>query len=141
MIIINFKNYKTSDDALHLAQTIEKYLPAAIIAVSGVDIGYLSYYTKLKVYAQHFDSAKGEKNTGFITSKAIKSQDAVGSLLNHSEHKLSLKEIEKSLKIAKKYNLRIVICAHSIKEIKQILNLYPRPYAIAFEDSKLISTI
>lgn len=138
MIVINFKNYKTSEDALYLAKKIEKYLPNAIVVVSAVDIGYLSYYTKLKVYAQHFDAVEGDRNTGFLTAKAIKSQDASGSLLNHSEHRISINEIKETLNIAKKYNLKIIVCAANLNEVKAIVKL--KPYAIAFEDPKLVGS-
>ncbi len=140
MIIINFKNYKTGKAAFKLAKKIRKFIPKAIIAVPCTDIGYLAYNTLLTVYAQHIDHIESEKTTGLLHPKTIKAHGGKGSLLNHSEHKIPLKDIKESLRIAEKFSLKIALCASSISELKQLIKLKPNPYAIAFEDPKLIST-
>ncbi len=138
MIIINFKNYKLGKDALELAKSIEKYLPNTIAAVSSTAIGYLAYYTKLKIYAQHVDCVEDSKTTGFLHPKAIKSYGAIGTLLNHSEHKINFNNIKKTLALCKKYGLKAVVCASSLQEAIKIKKL--NPYAIAFEDPKLVGS-
>ena len=141
MIIINFKNYKIGQEALKLAKLIEKYLPKAIICPSTLDIELISEKTKLKLFAQHADYPEGDKTTGYNTLKVLKKVGISGTLINHSEHPQSLTNINKISLISKKLNLKAIICAPTLREMKPILNnKKAKPYAIAFEDPKLIST-
>ena len=138
MIIINFKNYKTGKNVLELAKKIEKYLPKAIAAVPPMYLGLVSFHTKLTAFAQHIDSKDGKRATGFILPESAKKAGAKGSLLNHSEHKISIKEIKKTIKDCRKLNLKVIACAPNLQVVKEIKKL--KPFAIAFEDPKLIGT-
>lgn len=138
MIIINFKNYKTGNSALKLAKKIQKFLPNSIVAVPALDIKTIAEKTKLKVFAQHVSCFHKGKSTGFIIPEFIKHDGALGSLLNHSEHRISKEEIKKTLSEAKKAKLKILLCVENLKEAK----LYSKfkPWALAFEDKKLIGS-
>jgi triosephosphate isomerase (TIM) len=138
MIVINFKNYKSGNQSLFLAKTIQKYLPKAILAVPATDIQNLTKNTNMQIYAQHISPLKGNKNTGFILPESIKDAGAKGTLLNHSEHKTFLSEIKKTILRNNKLNLKTIVCASSIRITKKIKKL--SPYAIAFEDPKLIAS-
>ena len=138
MIVINFKNYLYSKDAMELAKKIEKFLPSAIAAVSAVDIGYLSYYTKLKIFAQHVDFVDGKMATGFLWPEAVRAQDGTGSLLNHSEHRLSETEIRKTLKRCNEAGLKVILCANSVGETRKFKKL--KPFAIAYEAPVLVGS-
>ena len=138
MIIVNFKNYKTGKDVLKLDKKIEKYISKAIIAVPALNIKEVSEKTKLKVFAQHVDFQEKGKTTGFIIPESLKESGAIGSLLNHSEHKISFVNIKKTINRCKKLNFKIILCASNLNEVKKFKKL--KPYAIAFEDPKLIST-
>lgn len=140
MIIINFKNYKFGNEALNLAKKIKKYLPKAIICPATADIWQISQNTKLAVYAQHVSSLEGNRNTGFDLPESIKSAGASGTLLNHSEHKIPFSQIKKSLAKLSKLKLKVIVCVSSLREAKKISRFHIKPYAIAFEDPKLIST-
>lgn len=141
MIIINFKNYKTGPEALKLAKTIEKYLPRALIAAPTIDIETIKSRTKLTVIAQHADSEESNRATGYNTLEALKKAGVKGTLINHSEHPLSLSKIYIISFLSKKLKLKTIICTPSLRDAKSILNNKKvRPYAIAFEDPKLIST-
>ena len=132
MIIINFKNYVYGRKSLKLAKKIEKFLPSAIVAVPSVNIRYISFNTKLKVYAQHLDYFNGEKTTGHLIPEVAKAHGIVGTLLNHSEHKIKPEEIRKTINECKKINLKVIVCAANLIESKEIKKF--RPFAIAFED-------
>ncbi len=138
IIIINFKNYVHGKKALDLGKKIKEYLPQAIVAVSSADARGISYYTKLQVFAQHIDFAEGKKSTGFVTAETLKETGAGGSLLNHSEHRLNEEIIKKTIKKAKEKNLKIILCVKNLSEARKYKNF--NPWAIAFEDPKLIST-
>ena len=137
MIIINTKNYRFGNSLLNLAKQIKKFLPNVLIAVPPTEIFHIKN-TRLKVYAQHLDYFNTDKATGFIIAQAIKSAGASGTLLNHSEHKISIKKLAETIKACKKLNLEIIVCAANLNEVKKIIKL--KPDAIAFEDPKLIST-
>jgi len=138
MIIINFKNYKQGREVLKLSKKIEKHVPKAIVAVPPMYLGFVSFRTKLRVFAQHVDYQSSDKTTGFILPKGIKNAGAKGTLLNHSEHKIKLEEIKKTIKECSKLNLKVVACASNLKEAKEIKKF--KPFAIALEDKELIST-
>lgn len=138
MIIVNFKNYLYDKKSLRLAQLIEKYLPKAIVAASAIDIGYLSYYTKLQIYAQHVDMPEGKRATGFLLPETIKSHGGIGTLLNHSEHRLPFDVIKKTISRVHTAGLKVVLCCETLKEAEKFKEL--KPFAIAFEDSKLVGS-
>lgn len=138
IIVINFKNYAAGKKSLELAKRIQKYLPKAIVCINFVDILEISRKTKLQVFAQHVNYNEDKRGTGFVFPSALKSVGARGSLLNHSEHKVSLSKIKERITECKKINLKLIVCASNIQEAKEIKKL--KPWAIAFEDEKLIST-
>ncbi len=138
MIIINFKTYKQGKQVLELAKTIEKYNKKAIIAVQPTDIKNLAEKTNLQIYSQHTDGYEKGRNTGFIIPEAIKNAGAKGTLLNHSEHKITLNQIKQTIGLCKKFNLKVICCVNDLKEANKIKKLYP--YGIAFEPSNLIAT-
>lgn len=135
MIIVNFKNYKTGKEALKLVKKLDK-VGGFIAAVNYLDIQELSK-TKLPIFAQHIDSSK-KVSTGFVFPDEIKKAGAKGTLLNHSEHRISFNEIKQTLKECNKYKLRVVVCVANLSEAKKVMRL--KPWAIAYEDPKLIST-
>lgn len=139
MIIINYKNYVSGKKALELSRKIKRYLPKAIVCAPSSDISSISSKTKLKVYAQHVDYQDLGKSTGFDIPEDLKKAGASGSLLNHSEHPVSLKVIEKTIKRCNG-KLKLIVCVKNLNIAKKILKRRLKPYAIAFEDPKLISS-
>lgn len=137
MMIVNFKAYRMGKEAERLIKLIEKYDKDAIVCLGQLDL-CLAKKTKLKVFAQHVDYQEKGKNTGFLIPEAIKAEGVKGSLLNHSEHRISLEEIKATLKRCRDLNLKVVVCVSSLEEAKYVLKF--RPYAIAFEDPDLIGT-
>jgi len=138
MIVINFKNYKTGKDVLKMAKKIQSHIPKAIVAVPSAYMGYVTFRTRLTVYAQHVDYQSSGKSTGFLIPEVVKSAGASGSLLNHSEHKIPLKEIRITIKRCDKLRLKIIACVSSLREARQLKKF--KPYSIAFEDPNLVGT-
>ena len=139
MIIINFKNYVSGKKALDLSRKIKKYLPRAIVCSSSSDISLISSKTRMKVYAQHVDFQDLGKSTGYEIPEDLKKAGASGSLLNHTEHPVGIKSIEKTLRRSKG-KLRIIVCVKNLGETKKVLKMRIKPWAIAYEDPKLISS-
>ncbi len=138
MIVINFKNYVYGKTALDLAKKVKKHLPKAIVAVSAADVRGIEYYTKLQVFSQHVGFNDKPATTGYINIETLKQAKAKGSLLNHSEHRIKNEYIKKTIQRANKLGFKIILCVKNLKEAKEYKKL--KPYAIAFEDPKLIST-
>ena len=138
MIIINFKNYRIGPAVLDLVRKIDIYCNKAILAVPLLEMKEIVKETTLPIYAQHVDYFEPGKSTGYIIPEAIKQAGAKGAIINHSEHRLTFSEIKKTVERCRELELKTIICTSTLKQTEQIKKL--NPYAIAFEDPKLIGT-
>ena len=138
MIVINLKNYKRGKEALELARTIYLYANQAIVAVSAPDIKEIADTYNSQVYAQHVDYHEPGKSTGFVVPETLTENGATGTLLNHSEHQLPFEVIKKTLKRCNERGLKVVLCVKNLTQAKKFKSL--NPYAMAFEDPKLIAS-
>ena len=137
MIIINLKTYKTLKENLKLAKKIEKASSRIMIAAQPSDICLLVKNIKNPIIAQHVDPIEPGRNTGFITAKSIKEAGAIGTFLNHSEHKLKFKDIKNAIGICKRLKLKTIAFATNIKEGKAISKL--KPDYIVIEPKELVA--
>ena len=94
--------------------------------------------TRVHVYSQHMDSIPVGRGMGRTLPEALKEAGAVGVMLNHAEHKLTLEEIEKAIKRADELGLATMVCADSIEEVKAIAKLAPN--ILVAEPTELIGT-
>jgi len=152
-IIVNFKTYKesTGENAVRLARQCESAARKAAgkariaVAVQAADIFRVASAVDKKaisVFAQHIDIAGQGKFTGFVTSEAVKEAGAVGTLINHAEHKLGSAEVvAKHVAAAKRAGLITVACAANVEEAKAIASAEPTPDYIAIELPELIGTL
>lgn len=125
IVFVNFKTYQQGKDSLKLAKEIEKIDKKVIIGVSPVDIKEISDKTKLIVYSEHVDACEPGRNTGFILPEAIKAAGAKGTFLNHSEHKLNLEVIAKTIDRCKKIKLATAVFVESLEEAKKVEKMNP----------------
>ena len=93
---------------------------------------------RVHVYSQHMDSIPVGRGMGRTLPEALKEAGAVGVMLNHAEHKLTLEEIEKAIKRADELGLATMVCADSIEEVKAIAKLGPN--ILVAEPTELIGT-
>ena len=102
-ILINLKTYRegTGQQAHRIAsaaQAVASDSGVVIgIAPSYIDIHPLAHHYELPVYAQHVDGADPGAHMGTITAEALRLAGASGSLVNHSERRLTLADIDASL--------------------------------------------
>lgn len=132
MIVVNCKAFVSGNEVLSLAKLCRKY--KAIIAVQHADLA-LAASTGAAVIAQHVDAIEKSAKTGFILPESI-APYAVGSLINHSEHPLSLKEISFIVKKFKELKLISIVCSSTPKMVAKIAKLHPD--IIAIEPPELI---
>jgi triosephosphate isomerase len=142
LMLINFKCFVSGDEALRLAkiceEVSEKYKVRIAVAPQFTDIAKIAKSVKIPVFAQHLDAVEKGAFTGHVSAEALKEASAKGVIINHSEKKLPVGEIEKCVKIAKKYKLITVCCSDSLEEGKRIVKF--KPDFIAYEDPVLIGT-
>lgn len=140
--IVNFKSYPnaTGRNALQLAKICEKISHSTntqiIICVQTADIPLIAKSVKIPVFAQNVDSYEAGAHTGWVLAENLKEHGAQGTLLNHSEHKLSMEVLKKSLLRAKASHLLTIICAETPDEARLVASL--KPDAIAIEPPELV---
>ena len=120
LIIVNFKTYTEGkgENAARMAKYCEEVSMDSgvnIIAVPQIpDIYRVACSVKIPVYSQHIDGVEGGSSTGHITADCVKSAGASGTLLNHSERRLLLADIESAIRYAKKSGLKAIVCTNNV---------------------------
>jgi triosephosphate isomerase len=89
---------------------------------SGITIGVAPQFTELHpfckhyeipVYAQHIDPVEGAF-TGRVPAFAVRAAGCAGSLINHSERRLSIADIEATVAVAKFHHMESVVCTNNV---------------------------
>ena len=143
MFIINFKNYKeiAGQNAAKLAKVVEKLSKKYRIKIAVAPPQHLlSEVTKYSttVLAQHLDIATVGSTTGFMVPEIVKKSLVRGSLINHSEHRISENQIKELVLRLKKLGMISVVCVKNVSEVKKYAKLNPN--YIAIEPPELIGT-
>lgn len=127
------------DMAIGLDKLAEKYDVDVVLDIPDTEIFNVARHVKrVQVYSQHMDSIPVGRGMGRTLPEAVKAAGAVGVMLNHAEHKLTLEEIEKAIKRADEVGLATMVCADSIEEVKAVAKLGPN--ILVAEPSELIGT-
>ncbi len=96
MFIINCKNYEevSGPKILKFVKIAEKvsrkYKVKIAIAPPQHLLGQISN-SSITILAQHLDTAKVGSTTGYMVPEIVKKSKIQGSLINHSEHRISSK--------------------------------------------------
>ncbi|MGB9669456.1 MAG: triose-phosphate isomerase, partial [Anaerolineales bacterium] len=103
-----------------------KYNVQIIITPQCADIPLIARETShVLVFAQHIDALKIGRGIGSILPEAVKEAGAVGALLNHVEKKLTLPEIEQTIRRADEVGLATMVCADNLQEAVAIAKMSP----------------
>ena len=141
-LFINLKSYKEDfgKKTLRIAKNIKsvKKENKKVKIILLPNILQLKETAKItEVYSQHGDPIKAERNTGYIPLELIKKSKAKGVMINHSEHRITLKEIKKTIEENKNLGLETLVCVKDDKEAEKIAKY--KPNFIAVEPPKLIA--
>ena len=142
VIIVNVKAYEQSigKRAVRLAKICERVAKEMdvniMIAVQPLDIREVVKAVSIPVLAQHIDDEKPGAHTGFITAESVKDAGAFGTLLNHSEHRLRVDKLSRSIDRAKEAGLFTVVCANDVEQGKAVGEFLPD--LVAIEPPELI---
>jgi triosephosphate isomerase len=141
-IIVNFKTYREVEGigALNLAticQDVAKAQGAQIaVCPPNIELSRVAAGVKIPVLAQHTDAKSPGSNTGWITPEGVKACGAVGTLLNHSEHRLMMYDISASIAACHKAELATLVCADRAESAAALAHYHPK--MIAVEPPELI---
>jgi triosephosphate isomerase len=94
--------------------------------------------TGVETWAQHVDPVEHGSHTGTALAEAAADAGATGTLLNHSERRLRLADIDDGLSAADRTGLDSVVCANNPDQIAAVAALGPD--AVAVEPPELIGT-
>ena len=142
LIIVNFKAYKqaTGKNAVRLAKICDnvakKYKVHIAVAVETADIHLVSSKVHIPVIAQHIDFYDYGSHTGSVIPEDVRDNGAIGTLINHSEHRVHLDHLKNYIGRAKESMLITVVCAETTAEAKLIAK--HGPDFIAIEPPELI---
>jgi triosephosphate isomerase len=144
LILVNLKTFKEGmGNRGHMianaAQLVAHESGIAIgIAPSYVDLHPLCHHFTIPVYAQHVDGFEPGAHTGHITVDALRVAGAAGSLINHSERRLTLAEIEASVRALQAQKLISVVCSNNESTSAGAAALAPE--YVAIEPPELIGS-
>jgi triosephosphate isomerase len=94
--------------------------------------------TGVETWAQHVSPVEHGSHTGTHLAEAASDAGAVGTLLNHSERRLTLANIDAGLDAAQRSGLDTVVCANNPDQVAAAAALGPD--AVAVEPPELIGT-
>ena len=144
-LVINLKNYDEiysnfSIDISKISESVASETGVEIIVCPPNPVLYtVIENVSIPIYAQHVDDAKVGSSTGSIVPELIKSINCQGSLINHSEKRIPIKDIEKLIERFNELDLTSLVCAQSIEEVESIAKL--KPDIIAIEPPELIGSV
>ncbi len=143
MFVINCKNYEeiSGDKIMKFVKTAEKVSKKFKVKIAITPpqhlIGVVANRS-IPILAQHVDDSKVGSTTGFVVPELLKKSKVKGSLINHSEHRIPSKEIEKLVLKLKELKMISIVCVKDVAESKKYAKL--NPDYIAIEPPELIGS-
>ncbi|MBZ2165281.1 triose-phosphate isomerase [Methanobacterium spitsbergense] len=144
IVILNFKTYleSTGKNALKLAIASELVAEETgvnmVVAPQSPDIYSISNEVKIPVFAQHVDAVNSGGHTGSTLVECVEEAGAVGSLINHSEQRMKLADIDVVVKKTMEKNMVSVLCTNNIETSAAAATL--KPDFVAIEPPELIGS-
>lgn len=142
VIVINFKVYResTGQNAFKLGKLAEKVAKetgkSIVVCPPHTDIALLSHDLEIPVWAQGADAVEPGGYTAHVPIEAAGESGARGILINHSEARLKIADIEYITAKAEKMGLESCICTNNVATSIACAGL--RPGFIAVEPPELI---
>jgi len=94
--------------------------------------------SSIPILAQHVDVSNVGSTTGFVVPEILKKSGISGSLINHSEHRISAKEITQLVSKLRELKMLSILCVKDVSEAKRYAKL--NPDYIAIEPPELIGS-
>jgi triosephosphate isomerase len=143
MFVINCKNYEEISGKkiikfVKIAEKVSKKYKVKIAISPPQHLIGLVANSSIQILAQHIDDSKIGSTTGFVIPELLKKSKVRGSLINHSEHRISSKEIQKLVLKLKELKMTSIVCVKDVAEVKKYVKL--NPDYIAIEPPELIGS-
>jgi triosephosphate isomerase len=143
MFVINCKNYEeiAGNEIIKfvkIAEKISKKFKVKIAIAPPQHLIGLVSNSSITILAQHIDDSKIGSTTGFMVPELLKKSKVKGSLINHSEHRISSSEIKKLVLKLKELKMISILCVKDVAEAKKYAKL--EPDYIAIEPPELIGS-
>ncbi len=144
IILINFKTYleavgqRAVTLAKYAAETTRETGVCVAIAPQTPDIGRITQDLDVPIFAQHIDPYPAGSYTGYVLAETVRDAGAIGTILNHSEHRLRMDELEASIKRAQEASLTTCVCSNVPTVGAAVAHF--NPSMIAIEPPELIGT-
>jgi triosephosphate isomerase len=144
LILVNFKTYieatgKRGVELAKIADQVSRNSGVAIaVAPQFTDLKTVTEAVEIPVFSQHIDPIKPGAFTGHVLAEAVKAAGASGTILNHSERRIRISEIEEALSLARVSDLASLVCTDTPGVSAAVGSLDPD--MIAIEPPDLIGT-
>ena len=138
-VLVNLKAYDC--DPVAVAEAAESVASASGVRVAvAPQAAALSAVadTGVETWAQHVDGVEAGSHTGSTLAAAAADAGAVGTILNHSERRLRLADIDAGIERAREAGLEVVVCGNTPDQVAAAATLGPD--AVAVEPPELIGT-
>ena len=141
LIVVNFKTYESAsgDTAIKLAKAMDNFSDREfrmIAVVSAFDLSSITDAVQgVEGWSQHLDPVGKGSHTGWLEPDLALHHGAVGAIINHAEHKVSLEHVEKLMAMLPD-EFPICACAADVDEAIALAKLSPT--FIAVEPPELI---
>ena len=106
------------------------------IAPATPDLGRVASAVSIPVLAQHVDAIEPGAHTGSVPPESVAKAGGWGSLVNHSEHPLSSREVDRTVTRLRDLQMTAVVCATDVRASARLARSAP-PY-LAVEPPELI---
>ncbi|MFP4591117.1 MAG: triose-phosphate isomerase [Halobacteriales archaeon] len=138
-VLVNLKAYRCEPAAVAEAA-------AAIDADVGLSVAVAAQPSDLptvaeagaRPWAQHVSPHGAGSHTGSVAAHRVAAAGATGTLLNHSERRLSVAAIDEAIAVADEAGLATCVCANTPAQVAAVTALAPD--AVAIEPPALIGT-
>lgn len=144
IVILNYKTYLESsgENALELARALKSASEESgitmVAAPQAADIYRIQDQISLPIFAQHIDSITPGGHTGSNLIETLIEAGISGSLINHSENRMKLADIDEVIQLCKQNDIESCVCTNNIATSKAIATFSPD--AVAVEPPELIGT-
>jgi triosephosphate isomerase len=144
VIMLNVKSYKESsgEKDMALAKACQEVGEETGVSMAycpqQVDLAWVARQVDIPVLAQHADAFEPGSRTGWTVLESVKDAGAVGTLVNHSEHRLQIADIEDICVKANDLDLYTVVCTNNTPVSQAAAHFGPS--CIAVEPPDLIGS-
>lgn len=144
IVILNYKTYLESsgENAFELARALKSASEESgitmVAAPQAADIYRIQDQISLPIFAQHIDPITPGGHTGSNLIETLIEAGISGSLINHSENRMKLADIDEVIQLCKQNDIESCVCTNNIATSKAIATFSPD--AVAVEPPELIGT-